>query len=267
VDQAIRETEATVAKHERIKTGLMQTLLTNGIDKQGTVRSQETHAFKDSPCGKVPIDWHVKSLAECVRADSPICYGILMPGAFYENGVPVIKVRDIINGAIVQSDILLTDPKIDKLYRRSRLRSEDLLITIRGTTGRIAVVPKELDGANITQDTARVRLKQEHSVQFFYFILQSKLVQNQISLHTIGQAVKGINIADVKNIAIALPEKDEQIAIGQRLSACHRNLTETKSLYAKLRLISRGLMQDLLTGKTRVTALLEPKPDRDKLYA
>ena len=54
VDKAIEQTEAMIAKQERIKTGLMQDLLTKGIDKHGNIRSEATHKFKDSPLGRIP---------------------------------------------------------------------------------------------------------------------------------------------------------------------------------------------------------------------
>ena len=49
VDQAIEQTEALIAKQQRIKIGLTQDLLTRGIDKDGSLRSEDTHEFKDSP--------------------------------------------------------------------------------------------------------------------------------------------------------------------------------------------------------------------------
>ena len=49
VDRAIEETEAFIAKQQRIKTGLMQDLLTRGIDEHGNLRSEQTHEFNDSP--------------------------------------------------------------------------------------------------------------------------------------------------------------------------------------------------------------------------
>ena len=47
VDRAIEQTEALIAKQQRIKTGLMQDLLTRGIDEHGNLRSEQTHKFKD----------------------------------------------------------------------------------------------------------------------------------------------------------------------------------------------------------------------------
>ncbi len=256
VDRAIEQTEALIAKQQRIKTGLMQDLLTRGIDEHGNLRSEATHQFKDSPLGRIPVEWKIKTLNTCVRPDAPICYGILMPGQGHDGGIPVIKVKDIIGGRIVQDDILLTDPRIDAQYMRSRLRAGDLLLTIRGTTGRLALVPPELDGANITQDTARVRLKEEMSSQFFYFLLQSFPLQDQIKLHTLGQAVKGINIGEVKKLFFGLPDENEQKEIANRLGAIQERIDSSKREMAKQAAVKTGLMQDLLTGKVRVTPFL-----------
>jgi type I restriction enzyme S subunit len=64
VDRAIEQTEALIAKQQRIKTGLMQDLLTRGIDEHGNLRSEETHKFKDSPLGRIPVEWEVRRLTE-----------------------------------------------------------------------------------------------------------------------------------------------------------------------------------------------------------
>ena len=66
MDQAIEQTEALIAKQQRIKTGLMQDLLTRGIDEHGNLRSEQTHAFKDSPLGRIPVEWDVKHLSSTV---------------------------------------------------------------------------------------------------------------------------------------------------------------------------------------------------------
>ncbi len=256
VDLAIEETEALIAKQQRIKTGLLQDLLTRGIDEHGNLRAEQTHEFKDSPLGRIPVEWELRSLGQCVRADAPICYGILMPGQGVDNGVPVIKVKDIVGGRIVQDDLLLTDRRIDRQYRRSRLRSGDLVITIRGTTGRLAVVPPELDGANITQDTARVRLSDDHSARFCFYCLQSESAQVQIALHTIGQAVKGINIGDVKRLLLAMPLPHEQERIADRFEGLEKTTYTTSRALEKLKSTKAGLMKDLPTGNRRVAALL-----------
>lgn len=197
--------------------------------------------------------WEVAFLDDCVLPNAPICYGILMPGPHCAGGVPVVKVRDIFDGRIDESDLLFTHPSIDGAYKRSRLAAGDLLITIRGTTGRIALTPSTLAGANITQDTARIRVKGGISSEFVYFALQSEQTQQQIALHTIGQAVKGINIRDVRRLTFPIPEKeDEQRAIARALSDVDTLLAGLDRLIAKKRELKQAAMQQLLTGSVRL---------------
>jgi len=197
--------------------------------------------------------WREVQLAWCVQLGAPICYGILMPGEHFRSGVPVVKVKDIINGKIQESGLLYTHPSIDNAYKRSKLNQRDVLITIRGTTGRVALVSASLDGANITQDTARVRIMDEIDAQFIYYAMQSEPVQQQVALHTIGQAVKGINIRDVKELVLALPDSiSEQRAIAAALSDVDALLDGLDRLIAKKRDLKQAAMQQLLTGQTRL---------------
>lgn len=187
-----------------------------------------------------------------VSKDAPICYGILIPGNNHEGGVPVVKVKNIIGGSIDESTILLTSPEIHKQYRRSELNQGDLLLTIRGSTGRVALVPNSLAGANITQDTARIRVSTDDSADYLYYALQSPMTQRQIELNTVGQAVKGINIAEVKKLLIFHPSKATQTKIAQILSTWDKAIATTERLLANSQQQKQALMQQLLTGRKRL---------------
>ena len=66
VDGVIEKTRALIEKYKNIKTGLMQDLLTNGIDAHGNIRSPQTHKYKDSPLGRIPVEWTIKELGDVV---------------------------------------------------------------------------------------------------------------------------------------------------------------------------------------------------------
>jgi type I restriction enzyme S subunit len=119
-------------------------------------------------------------------------------------------------------------------------------------------VPSVLDGANITQDTARIRLKDGHLPVYFFYLLQSADVQAQVDLQTLGQAVKGINIAEVRKLRVLVPSEDEQNRICQLLGQVNSAWQVSVNSRDKLLLQKAGLMHDLLTGKRRVTPLLAP---------
>jgi len=259
LDTAIHETEAIIAKLKAVKQGLLHDLLTRGIDANGELRPPQAEApqlYKQSPLGWIPKEWDACELNSLIDLARPVVYGILMPGYGHRGGVPVVKVKDIVDDSIKLDDLLLTSPKIDREYRRSRLRTGDLLFTIRGTVGRTALVPEQLEGANITQDTARLAIKFS-DVRFVKAYLSVHAAARFIAVNTLGVAVQGINLRDVRRIPLPKPDDDEAREIGNLLDSASQRLKDESSVLRKLALTKVGLMDDLLTGRVRVTPLLD----------
>ena len=142
--------------------------------------------------------------------DRPITYGILKPGTGFPGGIPVVKVKDMKDGMIDQSDLLLTSPEIDANYKRSKLRTGDLLISIRGSVGRMAEIPENLENANITQDTARLSIKPEYNKIYVRGVLESQPIQYDMERNIRGVAVKGINIGYLRELGIPLCDRARQ---------------------------------------------------------
>ena len=148
-------------------------------------------------------------LSEMVQEDRPITYGVIKPGDFVDEGVVLIRVKDIVDGKIVLANLRRITNSVAQNYMRSTLCPGDILLSIRGTIGRTAIVPKKLNGANITQDTARIALKEAYNNHFIKCVLDSPVIQEWIQLHVKGLAVKGINLEDVRKIPI--PAVDENL--------------------------------------------------------
>lgn len=165
-------------------------------------------------------------LNDLVEDDRPITYGILKPGTGCPGGVPVVKVKDMRDGVIDQSDLLLTTPTLDYQYRRSRLRAGDLLISIRGSVGRMAEVPENLENANITQDTARLAIKPGYNKVFVRGVLESEPLQRDMERNIRGVAVKGINIGYLRMLGIPMCNRSEQ----DRLALLYQQSDKSKYL-------------------------------------
>lgn len=259
LDNAIEATEALIEKHQQIKAGLMQDLFTRGVTPTGELRPpsfQESGLYEASALGLIPKSWLVSKLGDLVNPARPIAYGILMPGYGFPGGVPVVKVRDIRDRSIALDDLLLTSPQIDHEYRRSKLKPGDVLFTIRGTVGRIAVVPPELEGANITQDTARIDLVGV-SGAFASYYFETPMAKRFFDVNTLGVAVQGINLGELRKLLVPIPPPSEQSHIVQLIAGAYKRIDAEMSLVRKLRAQKLGLMQDLLTGKVPVTV---PEP-------
>lgn len=166
-----------------------------------------------------PKGWELVSLRELVLPDRPVTYGILMPGPELEQGVPYVRVADFPNNVLNLKTIRKTSQKMDEQFRRSRLRAGDLLMSIRGTVGRLIVIPPELENANITQDTARLTIQPIVNREYVRWYLNSTMAQSRMAAATKGVAVRGINIGDVRALQVPLPSRKEQQEIVRRVEA------------------------------------------------
>lgn len=149
-------------------------------------------------------------LADVVAVGRPITYGILKPGNDIPDGVPYIRVVDIKNGGVNYWSVKKTTPEIARAYKRSEVQAGDLLMSIRGHVGRLGVVPPELHGANITQDTARIAVGSEFEANYVLGLLNSVSIQQHMRRFTRGAAVQGINLKDVREIPVLMPTRDAQ---------------------------------------------------------
>lgn len=169
------------------------------------------------------------SLGDTVEQSRPITYGILMPGPDIAEGVPYVRVVDIRDGKVITASVRRTSSAIAHAYRRSALITGDLLMSIRGHVGRMGVTPKELDGANITQDTARISVNTNFDARYIFGLLSTIAIQRHMELFTRGAAVKGINLKDVREIPVPVPSKSQQLRYGEII----QNLNDLKNTFTR----------------------------------
>jgi type I restriction enzyme S subunit len=168
-------------------------------------------------------DWPTEALAKVTDPERPIRYGILMPKEHIDDGVLYVRVRDYPRDIVELDDLRRTSHEIAATYKRSALREGDVLLAIRGTYGRVAIVPPELDGGNITQDTARIAPLERLGNRYLAAYLRSEAAQRYFQRVARGVAVKGVNIGDLRIMQIPVPPAEEQWRIvsdiEERLSA------------------------------------------------
>jgi type I restriction enzyme S subunit len=259
VDRAIEQTEALIAKQQRLKTGLMQDLLTRGIDEHGNLRSEQTHPFKDSSLGRIPVEWECLRLEQMTRVDSPITYGVVQPGKEDENGVRFLRGGDVYGGEIHQEKLRTISRTVSSSYKRTVLEGGELVMSLVGYPGEVAVIPPNLAGSNLARQVALIRLAVEYDANYVMYYLMSVPGKRQVFGSTLGSAQQVVNLKDLRNVLIPLPKPKEQAMIRQKIDGSFLEFkAQTRSL-AKLRSLKTALMQDLLTGRKRVKALLDGK--------
>ncbi len=266
LDRTIEETEALIAKQQRIKTGLMQDLLTRGIDEQGNLRSEQTHEFKDSPLGRIPAEWEVKPCAALCRQ---IVVGIVIrPVQYYKpDGVPVLRSANVKENSLDPSNLVFMSEKDNEVLSKSQLSAGDLVTVRTGYPGTTAVIPHEFDGSNSVDvvisrpDPHRVRS------EFLSLWINSNQGKRQILEGQGGLAQQHFNVGAMKSLLVKVPDLREQKRIEEILIAQRSADDRVVETLAKLVSSKTGLMQDLLTGRKRAMALLEEEPQREKVYA
>ena len=209
--------------------------------------------FAEGVFDQLPKDWRMLSLEAATSAARPICYGILMPKENVAAGVLYVKVRDMKGDRIDLSGLQRTSPEIAAQYARASLREGDLLLSIRGTYGRIAVIPKELDGGNITQDSARLAISSLMSRDFVRWAIRSQQIQHYFKRVARGVAVKGVNIGDVRPTPIPLPSLPEQLEIVRLLDAqfevIERNERELDAALKRSEALRQAILKKAFTGR------------------
>jgi type I restriction enzyme, S subunit len=262
LDTAIHETEAIIAKLKAIKQGLLDDLLTRGIDANGELRlpqAEAPHLYKPSPLGWIPKEWHSEGLQELVAADSPITYGVVQPGPEIEGGVPFIRGGDIYGGRILTEQLRTISQRISNGYRRTQLRGGEILMSLVGYPGEVGIVPIDLIGANIARQAALIRLADQALAGYVMHYLSSEGGKRQILGQSLGSAQQVVNLGDLRTVKVPLPPPDESADVARRVGAANQRIDEEIGELSKLRELKAGLMDDLLTGRVRVTPLLEPE--------
>ena len=256
VDRAIEETEALIAKQQRIKTGLMHDLLTRGIDEHGNLRSKQTHEFKDSPLGRIPVEWESASLAVFVPSAE---YGIST--SLGESGYPVLRMNNLLDGEAELSDLKFTDaPVPEHLW----LRDGDVLFNRTNSwehVGRTGIWRGQIESATFASYLVRLNphpdklLSEINPLNFWLNWERIQIAMRRQATPAVQQV--NINPTNLRSIPAAFPRNlDEQTAITVRISAVREVLNAYREHLYKLKSMKAGLMQDLLTGDRQVTALL-----------
>lgn len=182
-----------------------------------------------------------RRLIDLVDPERGISYGIVQRGADVEDGVPVLRISDVVEGRIGTSSLVRADPAISSRYRRTVLRGGEVVVSIRGTVGRCAAVPAEIAGGNITRELALVPALPSVSVKFLLALLRSAPVQRRISGDVKGIAQRGINLEDLRELPVIQPGKvvlaefERRMTIVDQLAAAERTRAAgTEELFASL---------------------------------
>ncbi len=257
VDGAIEQTEELIAKHQRIKTGLMQDLLTRGIDERGNIRTEQTHKFKDSQLGRIPEEWDVGDLEAITEF---VTSGSRGWARYYAvDGAIFLRIGNLTREHInlrLDDVIRVNTPKSSE-GKRTSVSAGDVLISITADLGIIGVIPDGFEEAYVNQHIALARLMTaEVNPRFIGWFLSGRGGQAQFEKLNESGAKAGLNLPTIRKLLVPVVGRSEQTRIADVLDSSTQQTSKYYVRLNKLRSLKFALMQDLLTGRKRVTPLL-----------
>jgi len=245
LDEAIQKTEQLITKLKAIKQGMLHDLLTRGLDENGQLRDPVAHPeqFKPSPLGLIPREWEVKKLGEILDYEQPTKY-IVKSTQYEEYGIPVLTAG--------KSFILGYTREREDIYNNFPV----IIFDDFTTESKWVTFPFKVKSSAMKL----LKNKEKTDLFFVYNVMQ-------ILNFKPGSEHKRFWISEYSKLVIPLPSLSEQQQCAYILLQMESMIEKEENYLSKLRLLKKGLMHDLLTGRVRVNIQTEENEHEDRHHS
>jgi type I restriction enzyme, S subunit len=254
LDMLIQNKQKIIEQMQELKQGQMQKLLTRGLKKQNTKLVEGLFQQKE----RIPEDWDCVNLEKLSPKDkSSIRMGPfgsdLKKEELVETGIMTLWIENIVNNEFSwEHKKYITNEKFQEL-KGFQVIPDDVLMTMMGTVGKVAITPKNIGTAIITSHLLKITLNQKKCLpRYLYYFLQSNFVYRQIIQESRGVVMSGLNTKIIKALLIKVPSIGEQGMISSILFNLDSQINQEIQYKENLEKIKKGLMQQFLTGEKRV---------------
>lgn len=157
----------------------------------------------------------------------------------------LLSAKNLQNGKVKFDD---TDRKISKdeyqaIYKNYMLVENDILLSIVGTIGRVAIF-KDEENIAFQRSVAFFRLTDDIP-SFFYQYMMGHSFQKELLCRQVVSAQPGIYLGDLAKIDISIPNKAEQQKIADFLSAIDAKIDAVAEQIEKMKQFKKGLLQQM----------------------
>lgn len=249
VDETIETTDQLLEKTKELKKGLMQQLLTKGIGHT---------EFKKTELGEIPVEWDVVKIADIAKNDKnaikPGPFGSALKKEFYKNnGYKIYGQEQVISNDFNKGNYYIDEKKFQEL-KSFEIKTNDLLISLVGTFGKTSVVPESIKAGIINPRLLKVTFDQNKANVWFYkYFMSSITFYSQLKKMSQVGTMGVINGKTLKSMIFPFPPIKEQQEIVKILLSVDEKIEGYEKEKGKLHELKKGLMQQLLTGKIRVS--------------
>ncbi|WP_244635066.1 restriction endonuclease subunit S [Pantoea agglomerans] len=206
------------------------------------------NGYKLTELGEIPEDWQCVRLGEIGQCIIGLTYS---PRNVSDSGVLVLRSSNVRNGKLAYQDNVFVNMELPE---RVIVKEGDILICVRNGSrqliGKCALIDQKAEGFAFG---AFMSIYRTSAHDYIFYQFQSDLIQNQIN-ETMGATINQITNKDLSGFKIPIPIcVKEQKAIANVLSDTDALLTGLEQLITKKQAIKTATMQQLLTGRIRLT--------------
>lgn len=228
-------------------------IVNSSSQKKKPENYKEPESIDESTLPSLPQGWVWATLDQIAQEGRPIIYGIIKPGPHIPDGVPYVRVTEMKNGHINVNELKKTSVERAKKFARATLAEGDLLISKDGTIGRVAVVPPELVGGNITQHVMRAPIHSFMDRNYVVWAVRSPFCQRWLKGETKGVALQGVNVEDFRRLPIPVPPLEEQrrivAEVERRLSVAREVESVVEKALARSARLRQAVLKFAFEGK------------------
>ena len=190
-------------------------------------------------------DYPYKELISLIKDGDGLSYGIVQPGEDGSGNMGVLRPVDLVNGKIDTTSIKYIDRSLGEGFKKTELNGNELLISVRGTTGITALTDDRFVGMNVTRGIAVIRYDNEKiNPVYLNTYLKTDESQRYIREHTRGATLQQINLSDLRVQQILVPPRDEQEQFSTFVEQTEKTKATISHSLEKLETLKKALMQE-----------------------
>ena len=174
----------------------------------------------------------------------------------------MVRVNNFQGHALNLAEVMRIAPSIETKYTRTRIQTGDVLITIVGSVGQVAIVSDELSGWNIARAVAMIRPNDPNLSRWISLVLRSPDAQYQLGTTANTTVQTTINLKDLRLLRIPLPEEPERSAIAHILGTLDDKIELNRKQNETLEAMARALFKAWFVDFDPVRAKLEGRWQR-----
>ena len=190
-------------------------------------------------------EYPYSSLISLIIEGAGLSYGIVQPGDDGTGDMGVLRPVDFADGKIKTDSIKYIDRSLGDGFKKTELNGNELLITVRGTTGITALTDSRFKGMNVTRGIAVIRYD-EKKIDPIYLNEYIKMEKSQqyIKEHTRGATLQQINLSELRDLEIVIPPLPLQRVFATFVERVDQQKQTVQQSLEKLELMKKALMQE-----------------------